>query len=226
MALSTYSELQTAVRDELEIDTSGLAATAIVDAITRAEAKINRRTRLREAEKLSTVVYEAATTAIENRLIALPTGFVEMINLRFKKSSETDDKYEQAQYVDARVIARYYTTSTEGAMYYTLRDQLEISRSVAQEHEIMMHYLKKWDIANDSTNWLLTNYPDVYLYGALAECEMHVRNDERVVLWKAYFDNAIDELNNLDQQSRDDVQLDVSELAYVSRREIFSIQTG
>ena len=227
MALSNYTELQAAVRTEISVDISGITDPAIVDAIARAEAKVNRRTRLREAEQLATATYAAGTTAIEDRLLALPTGMKEMLNLRIKKVSETDDNYVQCQFLSPRLIADKYSTSSTGTMYYTLRDQLEFSHPVAEDHEVMMHYLKRWDIATDSTNWLLTNYPDVYLYGACGECELHLHQDERVPIWKSLFEQALNELNRLDSRSRDDTILDTSEVAGMSScRAGYNILTG
>lgn len=39
------------------------------------------------------------------------------------------------------------------------------------------------------TNWLLTAYPDLYLYGALVESAPYLRNDARILLWKGIFDD-------------------------------------
>jgi hypothetical protein len=37
----------------------------------------------------------------------------------------------------------------------------------------------------NQTNVLLEEHPDAYLYGALAQAEMYLKNDERVTLWAA-----------------------------------------
>jgi hypothetical protein len=225
MALSNYTELQAAISTELNVSTSGLATAVIVDAITRAEAKINRRSRLREQEQLSYATYAVASESIENRLIAIPTGMIEMLHLYAKKSSDADSEYEEIDYVDPGRIWEYYGDTN--VLKFTVRDQIEMSRVVTNTHELMMHYIKKWDIATDATNYLLTNYPDVYLYGALAECEAHLRNDERVPMWKAMFDQGIAELNELDERGRDDAQLDTSEVsAMANRYSYFSITNG
>lgn len=226
MALSTYTELRAAVRTEIGVSVSGMSDAAIIDAITRAEAKINRRTRLREAETLAYTTYPAGTTAIEDRLVDLPSDLTEVLNLRIKKASESDDNYRQAQFVAPRLISNYYTSANTGPMWYTLRDKIEFSRPVAEAHEVMIHYLKRWNIATDETNWLLTNYPDAYYYGALVECELHVKNDERSLIWRKYFQEVISELNRLDHNSRDDSVLDVSEASKMTGSGTFNILTG
>ncbi len=221
MALSNYVELQAAVRTELGISTSGITDAAIVDAITRAESKINRRARLREMEQLA-----YATYASGSRFLALPDGFLELINLRVKKASEADTKYVEIPYVDPGRLWEYYEDNhTLERLRYTLRDQIEFSYEVTEDHTVMMHFIKRWDLATNSTNWLLTNFPDVYLYGALAECEMHVKKDERIVLWKSLFDEGIAELNSLDERGRDDAVLDTYEVSSMTNRSFYNIAT-
>lgn len=227
MALSTYAELQAAIRTEIAIGTGGITDAAIVDAITRAESKINRRARFREMEQLAYATYAAGTTDIEDRMIALPAGYLELINLRVRKTTEEDTDYVEIPYVDPGRIHEYYRSGTNlERLRYTLRKQIEFSHPVSSDHRVMMHYLKRWDIATDSTNWLLTNFPDAYLYGALAECEMHVKNDERIALWRSLFDEAIFELNRLDERGRDDSELDTSEVSRMAGGSTWNIFTG
>lgn len=228
MALSTYIELQAAIQAEVT-NTESAFVTAIPDLIKRAESKINRKTRLREAEQLAFLDYTAAAT---DRYLALPSKsdagqYVELLNLRHKVATAADSTYQPTQYVEPSRITDYYETQSDnGKLYYTLRDQIEFNRNVSTDHTIMMHFIKAWDLATDSTNWLLTNYPDAYLYGALAETALFWKEDQRVVLWKALFDQALDELNELSQRGRDDAVLDTSELACMSGHGRFNILTG
>lgn len=41
------------------------------------------------------------------------------------------------------------------------------------------------------TNWLLTEHPDVYLYGTLAQAEAYVENPARAAQWTALFEGAV-----------------------------------
>jgi len=227
MALTTYAELQTAIQTELDIAETAFVA-SIPDLINRAESKINRKLRLREMETLAYATYAAGTVALADRLLALPTGYVEMIMpLRAKVSTSDDTSYTELKYVDPGKISMYYgTAAVAGQLAYTLRDQIEFSSPVGVDHLIMMHFIKGWDLATSSTNWLLTNYPDAYLYGALAEAEGFLRNDSRVPMWKALFDECIRDLQELSERGRDDAELDVSEISGMSNRGSFNIITG
>jgi hypothetical protein len=224
MALSNYTELQAAVRTEVNKTTSGIADAVIVDAITKCEAKLNRRLRLREMETLATATYNASDKTIESRQVAMPTGYIEMIDLRIKKLSQTDDNYDEVPYVPPQRIHEYYAYDT---FWYTLRDQLEINRFTGgTDYELLMHYFKKWDIATDSTNWLLTNYPDVYLYGALIDADLHVQDKELLAEWRGMFKEGIKDLNELSKRGRDDAELSTREVSRMSNRGTFNILTG
>ena len=48
--------------------------------------------------------------------------------------------------------------------------------------------------AGTDTNWLLTNYPDIYLYGSLIESAPYLRDDQRIGLWQSEYDRRADEL--------------------------------
>lgn len=52
----------------------------------------------------------------------------------------------------------------------------------------------------NTTNTVLTNNPDVYLYGTLAHAEGFLEHDERIPLWKSAFDSALKELDDARQR--------------------------
>jgi hypothetical protein len=49
---------------------------------------------------------------------------------------------------------------------------------------------------------MLTNNPDVYLYGALMEAEPFLMNDARVQLWATAYQQAIADLQEQDNKDR------------------------
>lgn len=224
MALSTYTELQAAIRTEMSnLGTSALSTAAVVDCIARAEAKINRRVRLREMERVSTTTFSTSSTTIEDRQVDLPDGYVEFLDLRWKLATQSDTAYTAATYVAPTRIHEYYGR-TDG-LWYTLRKQLEFNRHTdGATWELMMHYLKRWDIATDETNWLLTNYPDAYLYGACMEVALHMKDDPTG--YKVLFDSALVELEALSERGRDDAALSTAELAAMTSRGTYNILRG
>jgi hypothetical protein len=48
---------------------------------------------------------------------------------------------------------------------------------------------------SNTTNVVLTEAPDIYLYGALCESAPYLEHDERIPVWDGRFSSAVDELN-------------------------------
>ena len=202
----------------LNISTGGLSADALVDCIKRAESKINRRVRLREMETLTTDTYTTAS-----RFMDLPAGYVELLSVWWKIVGAEDNTYEEVDYVAPARFAEFYG---DVKFVYTLRDRIEFNNPPTADYTIQMHYLKAWDIATDTTNWLLTTYPDCYLYGACMEAAVHIRDVQAGTAFKALFEESLVELDELSERGRDDAELDVSDLALLSAGHHFNILRG
>jgi hypothetical protein len=65
-------------------------------------------------------------------------------------------------------------------------------------------YFQKSPALSDGApaDWLLSAYPDLYLFGSLVEAEMFGVNDERAPLWKACRDEIFDEIEKLSNKIR------------------------
>lgn len=232
MAVSTYAELQTAIANEIRVDD---LTSRIPEFITRCEDRINRKLRIREMQTESEVTYAATAT---DRFIDVPTGYIEYLDLKIKTSTQERKDYRKMTYVPPDLIHRYasnlyygygypYNTySDEGYMHFTLRDKFELSRNVDEDHTVKIHYIKRWDIETDLTNWLLTNHHDVYLYGAVLQAEAYLQNDVRIGIWKEAYDEAIFELNEVADRGRDDGVLDPVEYNTQRYGRYFNILTG
>ena len=74
--------------------------------------------------------------------------------------------------------------------------------SSAYDYSIMFY--KKIDAlsASNTTEPMLTDNPDVYLYGALLEAEPFLMNDQRVQLWANALREAINEIQLQDNKDR------------------------
>ena len=65
-------------------------------------------------------------------------------------------------------------------------------------------FYKKIDALSDSntTEQMLTDNPDAYLYGALLEAEPFLMNDQRVQLWATAFQESLRALQEQDNKDR------------------------
>lgn len=53
-----------------------------------------------------------------------------------------------------------------------------------------------------TTNWLLTAYPQAYLYGSLLESTLYNINDERIPLWKSAVDEALFKIEQASKKAK------------------------
>lgn len=160
MALSTYSELQAAVKSWIDRND---ADAKIPDFITLAEAEINSRVRIRQNVTSRTETLTAGTSAI-----TLPLDFLEEVDpINFTDSSDPITKWSPDD------IDLSLATSPRGRPegYAILGTQIVFNRVADQTYSVNLRFYEKWDIAGDLTNWLLTNHPDAYLFGAVLEAQ-------------------------------------------------------
>jgi hypothetical protein len=182
--ISNYLELLAAVARWMH--RSDLA-TVIPDFITLAESRVNRTVRPIDAETAVTL-----TSAINSSTIALPAGFSEALSLWLD---------EELQYI-APDLFEIEDTATCPWMWTVSGGNIQFDTKCDAIYSFRFRYKKKYDIANDTTNWLLTNHPDVYLFGALVEASPFIKDDARTAFWQARYDLAVSEVNANESRTR------------------------
>jgi len=193
MAISTYAELQTAVANWL--DRNDLTD-RIPEFIALAEARMNRvlRIRLMEAK------YTASTVAAQ-RNYALPASYIQMRNFQINTSPITP-----LQYVTPEIYDRLWGGSAGGTpQFYTIiAGEVQLGPIPASVLTMEMLFYKRITALSGSntTEAMLTDNPDIYLYGALMEAEPFIMNDERVGLWAQGLQQAIADLQEQDNKDR------------------------
>ena len=192
MALANYTDLQTSVSGHLRrSDLTSL----IPDFIAMGEARLNRVLRLLQQETIQTLT--ASTTT---RFVALPSNFLEAINLTMIVSDYPQaiypvaaDKMDEVRF-DQQAVPRYYRIS----------DQIEFDCFADQAYSLKLRMFKRWNLATDTTNWLMTNNPDCYIYASLIAASPYIKDDSRLETWRALLTAAIEEANDLDSRTRAD----------------------
>ena len=192
MAIGTFAPLKTAAANG--VDRSDLTD-RIPQFITLAEARFNRILRTRDMETVSTAISTAAGT----REYSLPTGFVQM-----KEFHLTTDPLTPLAYITPEMMPRIWAGSGQGKpeVFTIIADNVRLGPNPDAVYTTSMLYYKTFTALSDSatTNDMLTNNPDVYLYGTLLEAEPFIMNDERVQLWGMAFKQAIDDIQNQDNK--------------------------
>ena len=99
----------------------------------------------------------------------------------------------------------YGSTQTATPQFYTIvADEIQLGPIPDSVLTLEMLFYKKISALSDSntTEAMLTDNPDIYLYGALMEAEPFIMNDERVGLWAQGFQQAVDNLQDQDTKDR------------------------
>lgn len=52
------------------------------------------------------------------------------------------------------------------------------------------------------TNWLLTDHPDIYIYGALLHSAPYLKDDPRLQMWQTLHDTAAEDLSNATEEEQ------------------------
>lgn len=190
------TSLQTAVTEYLARDQDTTLIARIPTFIQLAEAKFNRQLFVRQMELRSTAVVNTASS--EPEFISLPADFQSMRRVRlssvtgkpcleFKSGTQIDEYRFGTSDIAAR--PRYFTV---------FGDELELAPTPDAAYTIEMVYRSSVPpLAANSTNWLLTLAPDLYLYGALLESAPYIKEDARIQTWGLGFTAALSDLNNL-----------------------------
>lgn len=183
MSIATYTELKTAIANWLHIsELSGV----IPDFITLAETSINRRLRARAFETTMD-----ATLTQGTRHIALPSDYLEPKALWLTTYEPRQELiYETPE--ELPVI----TDSNGQPRYWAIDgDNLAFDINAEIDHGITFRYRQRFSLSTAiPTNWLLTNHPDVYLFGSLSQSGLYVRDNEQLQVWVQAFEKAMDEL--------------------------------
>lgn len=192
MDLTTYSGLKQGVADFLDRDD---LSEKIPGFIRLGEATINRRVRRRKVRATVSVTSGAYTlpSTVGELVSATPDYGTASLNkpLLLSSKQQIDDERARVGGVTG-YIRRVARVGSE------LLFAPEPSATVDVE---LVYYEKLVPLSGSvSTNALLTESPDVYLYGALLAAAEFLDHDERVPLWQSAFDRAISEINTQRQR--------------------------
>ena len=200
MAISTYTELQTAVANWLDRDDM---SARIPEFISLTEARFNRILRIRAMETEADQATVAGT-----RSYPLPADYRQMRTVHLTTSPIT-----AMSYITPEIMDRIWAGSLQGKpTTYTIKGgNIYVGPAPDVVYTIRFLYYKKIPAltALAPTNDILTDSPDVYLYGSLLEAEPFLQNDARVQLWATAFQQAISDIQEQDEKDRHSGELRV-----------------
>ena len=191
MALSSYTALKSAVADWL--NRTDLTS-QIPDFITLCEATLRDRPSI----GLQTVNADLELNGVE---VNLPSDFREPRSLYF--ADDTNLVYGPIQILagpEAVESWRMLNGLTSGrpqvAAITAGATVLRLAPTPDQTYAATLEYFAFLTALSSTvaSNWLLQQYPNIYLYGTLAQAEPFLKNDERVGTWKAQYEEALTQM--------------------------------
>jgi hypothetical protein len=187
--ITNYSTLQSAIADYLN---RADLTSQIQTFIQFVEADLNTRLRCRE-------MIVRATTTNDDEFVKLPLDFLEALNLQIVGGASP------LRYVtlDEADMINTSQALTQVTVYSLMNGAIELVPPPSTDVEIEMVYYGKIPALTDSntTNWLLTKAPDVYLYGALVHAAPFLMDDQRIPVFGNIYLKRVEELNQESQKS-------------------------
>ena len=183
MSIATYAELVTALDGASGYLHRGDLTAKIPDFIRVAESRINRKLRVLLQETESTL-----TATIGSRLMSVPTLFGTPVALWLETYEPRDELIYRAPN-DLPV-----TDTNGGSDFYTVDgDNIATENPADIAYSYTLRYWTKFDIASTSTNTVLTNYPDIYIYGTLVASTAWTQDMSQLQFWAQQRDEAMAE---------------------------------
>jgi hypothetical protein len=191
MTIATYSDLQAAIGNWLD---HSLFASRTGEFIALFEAAANRRLRVRQQEAMASLVPDTSGA------VSIPSDY-----LAWRRVTWTGQTRNELEYVHPSYLQAAYPSSPAGVpRIFTIEGSTLKVRPI-DTTALEFDYFQKVPAlagAPGGVNWLLTEHPDLYLFGSMVEAEMFGVNDERAPLWKARRDEIFDEIEKLNNKTR------------------------
>ena len=192
MALDTFAGLKSTIADYLNRDD----LTSIIPSfISIAEAKFNRKLRVRQMIK-------RANASIETAFFAYPADWLQAKEFQLNTNPIVRLGFVTEAQGDDLKAGRF--TAAGKPLYYTITgSQLEFIPSPDTTYSAELTYYAKIPALSDSntSNWLLDYAPDLYLYGALMEASPYLKDDERLAVWGQLYVGSLGDIEVADQRA-------------------------
>jgi hypothetical protein len=191
MSLADFTGLKSSLGDWLHRGDQTAVAT---DLISLFEAEFNNDVRVRSMET------ETSITSTSGYLVH-PTDWVQWKSLKQSYNGYAanipfaTDEVATLKTVGVNAAPSLYA-SVIGSKTYLFPPQNGLTVSA-------VYYAKVPALSTSNTsNWLLTKYPNLYLYGCLSQAEAYNINDGRIPGWKSLYADGLAKLERDSQRAR------------------------
>lgn len=213
MAITSYATLKTAMPTWMARDDATDAQLSEFVAVF--EGRANVELPIRTAEVNTTL-----TGSTSSRQLTLPSDFLEPVAL-FLTTFGTQQRLSP-------IISGTYELDTSDSVpsaWAINGSNIDLDVPCDQAHTFTLRYrMKLLNLATTDPNWLLTNYPNVYLWGSLIEFATWDRDPDAINLYTARYEQARDGVAWLESRAKAMAPLRVD--AALAAAPAFDINSG
>lgn len=183
MAITTYSDLKSAITNWMH---RGDLTSYLDEFIDMTESKMNRVLRLSEMEQRS-------TTTTTDEYTELPSDYLEMRNIQINDTYSYPLEYRPPHHLDL-----LDQNEAGRPKYYTIVNETIQTYPATSGYVMEIDYYKEIPALSDSntTNFVLTAWPDMYLHGCLHHANIFTKNMEMAGYHAQEFGRLMMEVNN------------------------------
>jgi hypothetical protein len=189
VSLTNYSDLQTQTANWMARDD---LTTNFPDFVSLFEAVPNRRLKTRQQELTTTL------TPV-NAVATLPADYLTWRRVTWGGSPTRELEYLHPSYFQAL----FPVIPSAPPNYFTIEGS-NLRLAPADNTTLTFDYFQKIPAltSGSPTNWLMTTWPDLYLFGVLTEAHGFVKDFDSVTFWGGRRDAIIEEIIRHDQKTR------------------------
>jgi len=216
MALSTYSELKSAIANWL--NRTDLTDEIADDFIKLTEADFNAKLRIRPMEQIDTITIDSETETVPTGFIAVRSFYILLSSVKYPLEYITPHNLFEVKGGSTTARPRAYTIESDNET-----ETFRFGPSPDTSYTGYLSYYKAISAlsVSNTSNWMLANHPAVYLYGSLYHAANFLGGIDQTQLgqWLQMYSTALERCENNDRQDsyggapvaqRTDVQTDLS----------------
>jgi len=194
MALANYTDLKSTIAETLNRDDLTTAAQTF---IALCEAQINRDIRHWRME-----VRTSGQQSAGDEYMQVPADWVETIRFNVVGNGTSPINLMDSTTM-AENRARYNDQYGKPTAYSLEAGQFHLYPTPVADVDLeLLYYAQVPDLATNSTNWLLSYAPDVYLYGSLLHSAPYLQDDARVAVWAQLYSAGVTRLNEASNSAK------------------------
>lgn len=204
MAIATWSDLCAAIADFMNRQD---ATVAIPSFVTLAEAEMNRKLRVRQMTGRAAAVISSEFESVPadycgEQAMTLDgnPGCPPVIQLEFADADKIN--FEKANHSVTVGQPSLYSVQGSDLQFWPPPDGPYMARAVYYQ---VIPALS----ASRATNWLLTKYPDAYLYGSLSNAGNWLRGEPRLSDWINEFEGILANIQDINKIEADAPRLEM-----------------